>query len=67
MEQKLSVIMATDVVGYSRLMEIDEKGTLSALKKHRQELLDVKVALHHGRIIKLMGDGMLVEFHAVEE
>ncbi|MER9228672.1 adenylate/guanylate cyclase domain-containing protein [Mesorhizobium sp. M0437] len=67
MEQKLSVIMATDVVGYSRLMEIDEKGTLSALKKHRQELLDVKVALRHGRIIKLMGDGMLVEFRAVEE
>lgn len=67
MEQKLSVIMASDVVGYSRLMEVDEKGTLAALKEHRQELLDVKVALHHGRIIKLMGDGMLVEFGTVED
>lgn len=44
MEQKLSFIMASDVVGYSRLMGIDERGTLSALKRHRQELLDVKIA-----------------------
>ncbi|CAN7748175.1 adenylate/guanylate cyclase domain-containing protein [Rhizobium sp. LjRoot258] len=48
-------------------MEVDEKGTLSALKRHRQELLDDKIALHHGRTIKLMGDGMLVEFRTVEE
>ncbi|APG95458.1 adenylate/guanylate cyclase domain-containing protein [Sinorhizobium americanum] len=67
MEQKLSVIMASDIVGYSRLMGVDEKGTLAALMRHRQELLDAKVALHHGRIIKLMGDGMLVEFRTVED
>ncbi|HEV7308024.1 adenylate/guanylate cyclase domain-containing protein [Ensifer sp.] len=67
MEQKLSVIMAADVVGYSRLMEVDEKGTLAALMAHRQELLDVEVASHDGRIVKLIGDGMLVAFHAVED
>jgi class 3 adenylate cyclase/TolB-like protein len=67
MEQKLSVIMAADVVGYSRLMGIDERGTLSALKRHRHELLDVKIALHHGRTIKLIGDGMLTEFRTAEE
>ncbi|MBB4227755.1 adenylate/guanylate cyclase domain-containing protein [Rhizobium mongolense] len=67
MEQKLSVIMASDVVGYSRLMGIDERGTLSALKRHRHELLDVKIALHHGRTIKLVGDGMLTEFRTAEE
>lgn len=66
MEQKLSVIMASDVVGYSRLMGIDERGTLSTLKRHRHELLDVKIALHHGRIIKLVGDGMLTEFRTAE-
>jgi adenylate cyclase len=67
MEQKLSVIMASDVVGYSRLMGIDERGTLAALKKHRHELLDVKIAVHQGRIIKLIGDGMLAEFRTAEE
>ncbi|MEI2298478.1 adenylate/guanylate cyclase domain-containing protein [Ensifer sp. MJa1] len=67
MEQKLSVIMAADVVGYSRLMESDEKGTLAALVKHRQELLDVAIASHHGHIVKLIGDGMLVEFRTVED
>ncbi|KRD49451.1 MULTISPECIES: adenylate/guanylate cyclase domain-containing protein [unclassified Ensifer] len=67
MEQKLSVIMAADVAGYSRLMELDEKGTLAALMAHRRELWDVEVAAHHGRIVKLIGDGMLVEFRAVED
>ena len=67
MEQKLSVIMASDVVGYSRLMGLDERGTLSALKTHRHELFDVKIDLHHGRIIKLIGDGMLAEFRTAEE
>lgn len=67
MEQKLSVIMAADVVGYSRLMELDEKGTLATLMVHRQELWDVGVAAHHGRIVKLIGDGMLMEFRAVED
>ncbi|WVT76791.1 adenylate/guanylate cyclase domain-containing protein (plasmid) [Sinorhizobium chiapasense] len=67
MEQKLAVIMAADVAGYSRLMEIDEKGTLAALLGHRQQLLDVEVAAHHGHIVKLIGDGMLVEFGTVED
>lgn len=67
MEQKLSVIMASDVVGYSRLMGFDERGTLSTLKRHRHELLDVKIAQNHGRIIKLVGDGMLTEFRTAEE
>jgi adenylate cyclase len=67
MEQKLSVIVASDVVGYSRLMGIDERGTLSALKRHLHELFDVQIDLHHGRIIKLVGDGMLTEFRTAED
>jgi len=65
MERKLAAILATDVVGYSRLMEIDEADTLVALKAHRAELIDLKIAEHHGRTIKLMGDGSLVEFASV--
>ncbi len=65
MERKLAAILATDVVGYSRLMEIDEADTLAALKVHREELIDLKIAEHHGRTIKLMGDGSLVEFASV--
>lgn len=67
MKQRLSVIMASDVVGYSRLMGIDEKGTLPALKLHRHELWDVKIALYQGHTIKLVGDGMLTEFQTAEE
>jgi class 3 adenylate cyclase len=63
----LAAILATDVVGYSRLMEQDELGTLAALKKHRAELFDPTVAAHNGRIVKLMGDGALVEFASVTE
>ena len=65
MERRLAAILATDVVGYSRLMEADEAGTLSALKSHRKNLIDPEVAGHHGRIVKLMGDGALVEFGSV--
>jgi TolB-like protein/class 3 adenylate cyclase/Tfp pilus assembly protein PilF len=65
MERRLAAILATDVVGYSRLMEADEAGTLAALKAHREELIDPGVAEHHGRIVKLMGDGALVEFASV--
>jgi class 3 adenylate cyclase/TolB-like protein len=67
MKQRLSVIMAADVVGYSRLMGVDEKGTLSALKLHRHELWDVKIASYQGHTIKLVGDGMLTEFQTAEE
>jgi adenylate cyclase len=65
MERRLAAILAADVVGYSRLMEADEAGTLAALKAHRAELIDPKVAAHKGRVVKLMGDGALVEFASV--
>ncbi len=65
MERKLTAILAADVVGYSRLMELDEAGTLAALKAHREDLIDPEIAEHHGRLIKLMGDGALVEFASV--
>ena len=67
MERRLSAIMAADVVGYSRLMGEDEAATLVALKAHREELIDPSVSEHHGRIVKLMGDGALVEFPSVIE
>ncbi len=62
MERRLAAILAADVVGYSRLMGADEEGTFTALKAHRSEFIDPKVAEHHGRIFKTMGDGFLVEF-----
>ena len=65
MERRLAAILVADVVGYSRLMEEDEAGTLAALKAHRAELIDPEIAEYHGRIVKLMGDGALVEFPSV--
>ena len=65
MERRLTAILAADVVGYSRLMGLDEAGTLSALKAHQREMADGKIAEHRGRIVKLTGDGMLVEFPSV--
>ncbi len=65
MERRLAAILVADVVGYSRLMGEDEAGTLAALNTHRKEVIDPKIAAHHGRIVKLMGDGMLVEFPSV--
>ncbi len=62
MERRLAAILAADVVGYSRLMGADEEGTLAALKALRADLIDPKIAEHHGRVFKLMGDGMLAEF-----
>jgi len=61
-ERKLAAILAADVVGYSRLMGEDEAGTFAALKVRRQECFEPLVAQHRGRIVKLMGDGALVEF-----
>ena len=61
-ERRLAAILSADVVGYSRLMEADEAGTLAALQAHRAESIDPTIAEHHGRIVKLMGDGLLVEF-----
>ncbi|HEY7764587.1 MAG TPA: adenylate/guanylate cyclase domain-containing protein [Aestuariivirgaceae bacterium] len=65
MERRLAAILAADVVGYSRLMEADEVGVLGALKSHRDELINPKIAEHHGSIVKVMGDGVLVEFASV--
>ena len=63
--RKLAAILAADVVGYSRLMGADEEGTLTALKQHRQTVFDPAVAAHNGRIVKLIGDGTIVEFASV--
>jgi adenylate cyclase len=60
--RRLAAILAADVVGYSRLLEQDEAGTLAALKERRRGVLNPLVAEHHGRIVKVMGDGVLVEF-----
>ncbi|MDH3739782.1 MAG: adenylate/guanylate cyclase domain-containing protein, partial [Alphaproteobacteria bacterium] len=65
MERRLAAILAADVVGYSRLMGADEAGVLAALKALRTELFDPLIEAHHGRIVKLMGDGALVEFASV--
>ena len=63
--RKLAAILAADVVGYSRLMGADEVGTLAALKRHRETIFDPAVAAHNGRIVKLIGDGTIVEFGSV--
>lgn len=62
MERRLAAILSADVVGYSRLIRADEEGTLAAFKALRSELIDPKIAEHGGRIVKLMGDGILAEF-----
>ncbi len=67
MERRLSAILASDVVGYSRLMGADEAGTLATLNALRADLIDPKAAHHHGRTIKLMGDGALMEFPSAVE
>src|SRR5215831_9936925 len=64
-ERRLAAILAADVAGYSRLMGADEEGTLSRLKALRTQLIDPKIAEHHGRIVKTTGDGLLVEFASV--
>jgi adenylate cyclase len=64
-ERKLAAILAADVVGYSRLMGVDEEGTLAQLRAHRRALIDPRIKERHGRIVKTTGDGMLVEFASV--
>ena len=61
-ERRPAAILAADIAVYSRLMGVDEEGTLAALKAHRRELIDPKIAEHRGRIVKTTGDGALVEF-----
>jgi adenylate cyclase len=64
-QRRLAAIFVADVVGYSRLMEVDEEGTLAALQRRREDLIDPSIAEWRGRIVKLMGDGVLAEFGSV--
>jgi adenylate cyclase len=66
-ERRLAAVIAADMVGYSRLMEVDETGTLARLRTHRIELVDPAIAKNRGRMIKTTGDGMLVEFQSVAD
>jgi len=65
MERRLAAILATDVVGYSRLMQVDEDATVSTLKDRRKRLFEPTIAEHNGAIVKLMGDGALIEFPSI--
>ncbi|HMB75678.1 MAG TPA: adenylate/guanylate cyclase domain-containing protein, partial [Kiloniellaceae bacterium] len=65
MERRLSAVLCLDAVGYSRLMEADEVDTLARLKADRQDVIEPLIAGHAGRLVKLMGDGMLLEFASV--
>jgi len=65
LERRLAAILVADVVGYSRLMGEDEEGTLASLSHLRKDLIEPLIAEHHGRVVKLMGDGILVEFASV--
>lgn len=67
MQRRLAAILAADTVGYSRLVERDETGTLAALRLDRESLILPKVAQYHGRVVKLMGDGLLAEFPSAVE
>ncbi len=64
-ERRLAAILVADMVGYSRLMEADEAGTLAALKAHRAQLINPEIAMHRGRVVKTTGDGLLAEFASV--
>jgi class 3 adenylate cyclase len=66
-ERRLAAILAADVAGYSQMMGQDEEGTLAALKTQRAELIEPSIAKHNGRVVKLMGDGILAEFNSVVE
>jgi adenylate cyclase len=65
LDRKLLAILAADVIGYSKAMEADEAGTIARLRTIRAELTDPTIARHHGRIVKLMGDGALVAFDSI--
>jgi TolB-like protein/Tfp pilus assembly protein PilF len=64
-ERRLAAILVADMVGYSRLMEVDEAGTIARQKDHREKLIDPAITAHNGRIVKATGDGLLVEFASV--
>jgi adenylate cyclase len=63
--RKLAAILAGDVVGYTRLLGVDQEGTLAQLESYRRALVDRRINEHRGRIVKTMGDGMLMEFASV--
>ncbi|EEX09906.1 adenylate cyclase protein [Ruegeria lacuscaerulensis ITI-1157] len=67
MERRLTAILVADVVGYSRLIRENEAGTLAAIKAHREDLIEPVVSARNGRIVKLMGDGLLIEFPSAVE
>src|SRR3989442_1108649 len=64
-QRRLAAIISADAAGYSRLMGQDDSGTLAALKAHRRELIDPKIAEYGGRIVKTTGDGLLLQFPSV--
>jgi adenylate cyclase len=64
-DRRLAAILAADIAGYSRLMGVDEQGTLRQLKAHRKELIDRKITEYRGRVVKTTGDRMLREFGSV--
>ncbi len=65
MDRRLAAILAADLVGYSRLIEVDEEGTLARPNALRSDLIDPKIGDHHGRIVRLLGDGALNDFTSV--
>ena len=65
MERHLAAVLIADVVGYSRLSEIDEEGTRARFQTDFQQIFEPKITEHHGRLVKTMGDGILAEFHSV--
>ncbi|WP_074069440.1 adenylate/guanylate cyclase domain-containing protein [Rhizobium gallicum] len=65
MERRLAAVLIADVVGYTRMSEVDEEGTRVRFHADLHELFEPKIATHHGRLVKTMGDGVLVEFHGV--
>jgi class 3 adenylate cyclase/pimeloyl-ACP methyl ester carboxylesterase len=67
MERRLAAILATDMYGYSRLMEADEEGVITRQKAHRRELIDPEIERNRGHIVKTTGDGLLVEFASAQD
>lgn len=65
MERRLAAILIADVVGYSRLSQIDEEGTRARFQADQNDVFEPAIERHHGRLVKTMGDGLLVEFHSV--
>ena len=64
-QRRLAAILAADIAGYSRLIGTDEEGTLHRIRSIRAEVIDPKIAVHRGRVVKTTGDGLLVEFASV--